>query len=83
MKRVIHKCYIWYDPIIDDNEEIHRQYLQEKIIVKLFNIKLFSYWKTVDQEVVPSFAWIQHNCLGFTEWKSKWYGLENVNWGKN
>lgn len=82
MKRVISKVYKWYDSIIDDNEEIHYQYLQEKVIVKLFNIKLFFYWKTIDEEIVPSFAWIQHNTLGFTEWKSKWNDLENVNWDK-
>ena len=54
------------------------QYLQEYKVVSLFGLKLWDYWKTIDAEEVPMWAWSQHCCVGFTEWKSKWYGWEGV-----
>lgn len=56
------------------------QYLQEKKKISLFVVPLFSYWLTIDKEEVPTYAWIQNNCLGFTDWKSKWFGIEGISW---
>lgn len=74
--------YKIYDPVCDDYDYLFYQYLQEKRQFKIFWITLFNYWKIIDQEIVPSFAWIQYNTLGSTEWKSKWNGLKNINWDK-
>lgn len=46
------------------------QYLQKKVCVKILCFRVH-YWKTIDSEIVPSFAWIQANTLGSTEWESK------------
>jgi hypothetical protein len=32
---------------------------------------LWRYWQTIDEEVVPKWAWIQKACLGSTDWISK------------
>lgn len=82
MKRVKATMLTKYDSISEEYNYTLYQYLQEKKQFKIFGITLFIYWKTIDTEIVPSFAWIQHNTLGSTEWKSKWNGLENVNWNK-
>lgn len=79
-KRVIAKMFISYDRNSDEYTEKLIQYLQEKKKVSLFRVTLFSYWSTIDKEEVSTFAWIQHNCLGFTDWKSKWFELENISW---
>jgi hypothetical protein len=79
-KRVMAKMFISYDRNSDEYTEKLIQYLQEKKKVSLFRVTLFSYWSTIDKEEVPTFAWIQRNCLGFTDWKSKWFGLENIFW---
>lgn len=71
-----------YKTYNSNTDETLYQYLQEKKQFKIFGKILFSYWKTIDIEIVPSFAWIQHNTLGSTEWKSKWNILKNVNWNK-
>jgi hypothetical protein len=81
--RVIGKMYKSYNQNSDEYTETLIQYLQENRKIKLFGVSLFSFWKTIDKEIVPSFAWIQRNALGFTDWKSKWYLLENVSWSKN
>lgn len=72
-----------YNPSSDEYTETLTQYLQEERKFKMFGITLFSYWKTIDVEVVPSFAWIQRNTLGFTTWKSKWCNLEDISWDNN
>lgn len=83
MKRVIARRRTEYNRSSDEHTEILTQYLQEQKHFKLFGVKLFSFWQTIDTEIVPSFAWIQRNTLGFTTWKSKWHGLENVTWDDN
>ena len=65
----------WCDNSEDYDETLY-QYLQEKKSVKLFGIIIFPYWKTIDTEIVPSYACIQKNTLGFSDWKSKWYGID-------
>ena len=82
MKRVIAKMYTSYNRSSNEYTETLIQYLQEKKYLKIFGFKLFSYWVTIDIEIVPSFAWIQHCTLGSSDWKSKWFGLENVLWAK-
>lgn len=82
MKRVVAKMFTTYNSRSNEYTETLFQYLQEKKIISLFGFTLFSYWKTIDKEVVPTFAWIQRNTLGFTDWKSKWFELENVLWSK-
>lgn len=81
-KRVIGKTAHSYNSKTDEHTETHYQYLQERKDVKLFGKKLFSYWKTIDTEEVPSYAWIQMACFGSTDWKSKWFGIPNVLWVK-
>ena len=80
MKRVIAKMRTTYNSDSDEYTETLTQYLQEQKHFKIFGLRLFSYWLTIDTEIVPSFAWIQRNALGFTDWKSKWFGLDNVLW---
>ena len=82
MKRVIAKKRITYNRHSDEYTEKLTQYLQEQIHIKLFGINIYTYWLTIDTEIVPTFAWIQRNTLGFTDWKSKWFDLENVSWIK-
>lgn len=80
MKRVIAKMFTSYDSRSDEYTNTLIQYLQEQKAVSIFGITLFNYWKTIDKEEVPTYAWIQKNTLGFTDWKSKWFGIENVLW---
>lgn len=80
MKRVIAKMFTSYDSRSDEYTNTLIQYLQEQKAVSIFGITLFNYWKTIDKEEVPTYAWIQRNTLGFTDWKSKWFGIENVLW---
>lgn len=82
MKRVIAKMFTSYDSRSDEYTNTLIQYLQEKKSFTLFGYTLFNYWVTIDKEEVPTYAWIQKNCLGFTDWKSKWFGIENVSWTK-
>jgi hypothetical protein len=79
-KRVIARMHKTYSRKSDEYTETLIQYLQEKIDFKIFGIKIFCYWKTIDKETVPSYAWIQRNTLGFTDWKSKWAEMANVKW---
>lgn len=83
MKRVIAKMRTTYNSHSDEYTETLTQYLQEKKHLKILGRRLFSYWITIDAEVVPTFAWVQRNALGFTDWKSKWVGLDNVLWTNN
>ena len=83
MKRVIAKMCITYNYSSDEYTETLIQCLQEKKVLKIFGLKLFSYWVTIDTEIVPSFAWIQRNVLGSTDWKSKWADLKNILWTNN
>lgn len=76
MKRVKAVMFTTYNERSDEYTDTVYQYLQEKITVKLFNISLFSYWKTIDSEIVPTYAWMQRNTLGSTDWKSKFYRLD-------
>ena len=39
-------------------------------------------WKEIDREIVPSAIWQQAATLGWTDWKSKWNGMPNVEWVK-
>ena len=80
MKRVIAKMFTSYDSRSDEYTNTLIQYLQEQKSFSIFGITLFNYWKTIDKEEVPTYAWIQRNTLGFTDWKSKWFGIENVLW---
>ncbi len=80
MKRVIAKMYTSYSSKSGEHTETLIQYLQEKKKFTLFGFKIFSFWSTIDKETVPTYAWIQRNALGFTDWKSKWFGVENVLW---
>lgn len=83
MKRVIAKMRTTYNSDSDEYTETLTQYLQEQKHFKILGFKVFPFWKTIDTEIVPTFAWIQRNALGFTDWKSKWFGLENVLWTNN
>jgi len=80
MKRVIAKMFTSYDSRSDEYTNTLIQYLQEQKSFSIFGITLFNYWKTIDKEEVPTYAWIQRNTLGFTDWKSKWFEIENVLW---
>lgn len=76
MKRVRAKMYTFYDKHSDEYTETLVQYLQERRALTFLGFTLFSYWKTIDTEVVPTFAWIQHATMGSTDWRSKWYDLD-------
>ena len=80
MKRVKAKICISYNHQTDEYTETHIQYLQEKKYILFMGIKWLRYWITIDKEIVPTYAWIQNNALGSTDWKSKWNGLDNVTW---
>lgn len=82
-KRVIARMYTSYIRSSDEYEYTLIQYLQEKVYRTFLGIKLYKYWKTIDKETVPSYAWIQRNTMGSTDWKSKWSGMDNVIWIKN
>ena len=71
---------ISYNHQSDEYTETLFQYLQERKSFVFMGIKWFSYWRTIDKEIVPTYAWIQRNALGSTDWKSKWYGLNDVKW---
>ena len=81
MKRVRAKRFREYDPHNDEYTEEVFQYLQERKAFRLFNLNIFHYWKTIDKEHVPSYAWIQAATTGFTDWKSKWNGIDGISWG--
>lgn len=52
-----------------------KQFLQ----VKTKNIFGKTKWKTIDEEDVPSFAWIHNGCFGDeSNWKSKFNSIKNV-----
>lgn len=78
MKRVKARMYTTYNKRTDEYTETLIQYLQMKIEFRLFGILWFKFWKVIDKETVPTFAWIQRNALGYTDWKSKWYGMADV-----
>ncbi len=82
MKRVIAKMFTSYDSRSDEYTNTLIQYLQEKRAFTLFGYTLFKYWVTIDKETVPTYAWIQRNTLGSTDWKSKWYEIEGICWTK-
>jgi hypothetical protein len=42
---------------------------QEKFNV--LQVKVWYGWKGLEEESVPSFAWISAACLGYSDWKSK------------
>lgn len=80
MLRVIGKRFTSYDSRSDEYTDTVIQYLQERKTCKIFGIALFHYWRTIDKEEVPTYAWIQRNTLGTTDWESKWVYLEGVSW---
>jgi hypothetical protein len=41
----------------------------------LFNRVIFR--RFMDEETVPVYAWAAHACLGYTDWKSKFYHVIN------
>ena len=53
----------------DESWDEMRQYLQKKTTFG---------WKTIDEEEVPSYAWIQAGALGSTDWKSKFKDIPGV-----
>lgn len=75
MKRVKATMHTSRDWRTDESTNIVIQYLQEKR--RFLGI---SYWKTIDTETVPSYAWIQKNSLGSTDWRSKWHEMPDVEW---
>lgn len=78
MKRVKARMYRSYDESSHEYTETLIQRLQKR--VSIFGLKILSFWITIDTEEVPVWAWIQRNTLGSTDWTSKWYGMENVQW---
>lgn len=80
MKRVIAKMFTSYNRQSDEYTYTLIQYLQEHKAFSIFGITLFNYWKTIDKEEVPNYAWIQKNALGSTDWKSKWFEIEGIKW---
>lgn len=64
--------------------EKEEEMIQVLEIKKLHKFLWWSWhsWKEIDREIVPSFAWIQKNTLGSTDWKSKWNGMPNVEFKK-
>lgn len=66
----------------DEYTETQIQYLQEKKRIKILGATLFSFWSTIDTEIVPMYAMIQIWTLGFTDWKSKWHNMEGILWAK-
>lgn len=30
----------------------------------------YTWWKTIERELIPSFAWISQACLGYSNWSS-------------
>lgn len=52
----------WIDPI---EKRIQR------IVRRIYFIGILVSQKDLRTETVPSFAWIQTNCLGWTDWKSE------------
>jgi len=66
-------------------EEINHQYLEvlhEETIKFLWWTFKKKHWIKIDEEIVPSAIVMEHNCLGWTAWKSKWNGMPNVKWIK-
>jgi len=56
-----------------------KQYLQKRI-----SFCGISYWRTIDEEDVPSFAWIHRACFGDeTNWKSKFSEIPNCEFVKS
>lgn len=46
--------------------------IKSNILVKEYFFFDFHFWtKILEEEIVPSWAWIQSATLGHTEWKSK------------
>jgi len=37
----------------------------------VLQVKVWWGWKTVEEEHIPSWAWIALGCVGYTDWKSK------------
>jgi len=59
----VKRIYYWDGEEV--NEDRYQSFVKQTIWIGFikFNKKLFF-------EHVPSFAWIQHNTLGFSDWKS-------------
>lgn len=74
-KRVIGKMYTKRNRYGDTYNEM-KQFLQVK---KSYLFGLYKRWKTIDEEDVPSFAWIHKACFGDeSNWKSKFKDIPNV-----
>jgi hypothetical protein len=55
------------------NEE-RKQYLKQKVYTSFaFGLFKWTYWKTIDSEIVPQHVWLQNAIFGsdIEKWKSK------------
>jgi hypothetical protein len=77
--RVIRINTQWVNKMGEPEEEA-TQYLQEKIHRKFtwFGLLDDHYWRNIDSEHVPSFAWIHKSVFGDeSNWKSKFRNIPN------
>jgi hypothetical protein len=63
------RTYHWTTTPKFDEEHHYEQWQYFGVAYYFLGIKIW--FKVIYSEEVPSFAWIQHNVLGFTDWKSK------------
>jgi hypothetical protein len=61
--------YHWTTEHFDGDEHHYEQWQWFGTAYYFLFIRIW--FKAMYEEEVPSFAWIQHNTLGFTDWKSK------------
>lgn len=54
-----------------DSSEEHYNVLQVRLTSPISIFSNMSRWRDVEEEYVPSFAWIAKATLGFTDWKSE------------
>lgn len=63
------RTYHWVTKHFDGDEHNYEQWQSFGIAYYFFSIRIW--FSSIYKEEVPSFAWIQNNTLGFTDWKSK------------
>lgn len=74
--KIFQKKYAWklrgYHYVtkhFDGDEHHYEQWQWFGVAYYFLGVKI---WFTAQyEEEIPSFAWIQHNTMGFTDWKSK------------
>jgi len=68
-------------------EEEYWQHLQREEVIYDFKFLGIHFrktrWVTIDKEHIPSSCVFQHNCLGSTDWKSKFRHIPNVEFIKH